>query len=125
MSIVGAINYLNPLQGIDSANVKQSETLSESQYADKSFKDLLNGAINEVNDSQIEGYNSMKEIATGKVANLQEAVQKIEEAELSLKLGLEVKNKAINAYYAVIIKQLLQHNPVALRQNNLRQMMED
>lgn len=105
MSIVGAINYLNPLQGIDSANVKQSETLSESQYADKSFKDLLNGAINEVNDSQIEGYNSMKEIATGKVANLQEAVQKIE-AELSLKLGLEVKNKAINAYREIMRMQI-------------------
>ena len=106
MSIVGAINYLNPLQGIDSANVKQSETLSESQYADKSFKDLLNGAINEVNDSQIEGYNSMKEIATGNVANLQEAVQKIEEAELSLKLGLEVKNKAINAYREIMRMQI-------------------
>ena len=34
--------------------------------------------------------------ATGNVKNLQEAVQKIEEAELSLKLALEVKNKAIN-----------------------------
>ena len=82
MSIVGAINYLNPLQGIDSANVKQSETLSESQYADKSFKDLLNGAINEVNDSQIE------------------------EADLSLKLGLEVKNKAINAYREIMRMQI-------------------
>ena len=106
MSIVGAINYLNPLQGIDSANVKQSETLSESQYADKSFKDLLNGAINEVNDSQIEGYNSMREIATGKVANLQEAVQKIEEAELSLKLEKKEKNKAINAYREIMRMQI-------------------
>lgn len=36
-------------------------------------------------------------IATSKVANLQ-AVQRIEEAELSLKLALEVKTKALNAY---------------------------
>ena len=48
----------------------------------------------------------MKEIATGKVANLQEAVQKIEEAELSLKLGLEVKNKAINAYREIMRMQI-------------------
>jgi flagellar hook-basal body complex protein FliE len=40
----------------------------------------------------------MEEIATGKVENLQKAVQKIEEAELSLKLALEVKNKALSAY---------------------------
>ncbi len=32
----------------------------------KSFKDFLNGAINEVNDTQIEGYNSMEDIATWK-----------------------------------------------------------
>src|SRR5574344_548298 len=106
MNIVGAINYLNPLQNIDSTGVKQSETLSESEYANKSFKELLNGAINEVNDTQIEGYNSMRDIATGKVTNLQEAVQKIEEAELSLKLGLEVKNKAINAYREIMRMQI-------------------
>ena len=79
---------------------------SESEYANKSFKELLNGAINEVNDTQIEGYNSMRDIATGKVTNLQEAVQKIEEAELSLKLGLEVKNKAINAYREIMRMQI-------------------
>lgn len=106
MNIVGAINYLNPLQNIDSTGVKQSEILSESEYANKSFKELLNGAINEVNDTQIEGYNSMRDIATGKVTNLQEAVQKIEEAELSLKLGLEVKNKAINAYREIMRMQI-------------------
>jgi flagellar hook-basal body complex protein FliE len=44
----------------------------------------------------------MEGIATGKVKNLQEAVQKIEEAELSLKLALEVKNKAIGAYKEIM-----------------------
>jgi len=48
----------------------------------------------------------MKEIATGKVVNLQEAVQKIEEAELTMKLALEVKNKAINAYREVMRMQV-------------------
>lgn len=107
MSIIGSINYLNPLQGIQGNKVvEQSAELSDSQYANKSFKELLDGAVNEVNDTQIEGYNSMKEIATGKVVNLQEAVQKIEEAELSLKLGLEVKNKAISAYREIMRMQI-------------------
>ena len=44
----------------------------------------------------------MEGIASGKVTNLQEAVQKIEEAELSLKLALEVKNKALNAYKEIM-----------------------
>ncbi|RBQ25959.1 flagellar hook-basal body complex protein FliE [Arcobacter sp. CECT 9188] len=107
MNVIGSINYLNPLQGIDSTDVvNQTEDLNESKYANKSFKDLLDNAINDVNDTQIQGYNAMTDIATGKVTNLQEAVQRIEEAELSLKLGLEVKNKAINAYREIMRMQI-------------------
>lgn len=64
----------------------------------ESFTSVLNKSLAEVNGSQVEAYNAMEQIATGKVENLQKAVQKIEEAELSLKLALEVKNKALSAY---------------------------
>ena len=73
---------------------------------DKSFQNMLNDAISEVNDEQVKGYNSMEGIATGKVTNLQEAVQKIEEAELSMKLALEVKNKALTAYKEIMRMQI-------------------
>lgn len=71
-----------------------------------SFEDILKNAISEVNDKQVEAYDSMKDIASGKVTNLQEAVMKIDEAELSLKLGLEVKNKAISAYKEIMRMQI-------------------
>lgn len=75
--------------------------------ADKSsFQSMLSDAISDVNNQQVEGYKSMEGIATGKVTNLQEAVQRIEEAELSLKLGLEVKNKALNAYKEIMRMQI-------------------
>ncbi|RBQ29761.1 flagellar hook-basal body complex protein FliE [Aliarcobacter vitoriensis] len=107
MNVIGSINYLNSLQSIDSSEVvNQTEDLSDSKYANKSFKELLDNAVNEVNETQIQGYNAMTDIATGKVTNLQEAVQRIEEAELSLKLGLEVKNKAINAYREIMRMQI-------------------
>lgn len=73
---------------------------------DKSFQTMLNDAITDVNDQQLKGYDSMESIATGKVTNLQEAVQRIEEAELSMKLALEVKNKAISAYKEIIKMQI-------------------
>jgi flagellar hook-basal body complex protein FliE len=72
----------------------------------KSFQNMLNDAIGEVNKEQIEGYNAMQGIATGKVTNLQEAVQQIEEAELSMKLALETKNKAVNAYKEIMRMQI-------------------
>jgi flagellar hook-basal body complex protein FliE len=48
----------------------------------------------------------MNDIATGKVENLPEAVKKIGGAELSLKLGLEVKNKALGAYKQIMAMQV-------------------
>ena len=73
---------------------------------DKSFQNMLNDAIGTVNNEQKEGYNAMQGIATGKVTNLQEAVQQIEEAELSMKLALETKNKAVNAYKEIMSMQI-------------------
>ena len=72
----------------------------------KTFQSMLNDALVDLNDEQLKGYDAMDQIATGKVTNLQEAVQKMEEAELSMKLALEVKNKAINAYREVMKMQV-------------------
>ena len=77
-----------------------------NKSGDESFSQLLNNAVKEVNDSQVQAYDAMQGIATGKVKNLQEAVQKIEEADLSLRLALEVKNKALAAYKEVKSMQI-------------------
>ncbi|PIF04113.1 MAG: flagellar hook-basal body complex protein FliE [Arcobacter sp.] len=80
--------------------------LSHNQDNKQSFSDVLKESLEEVNNSQVKAYEAMNDIATGKVENLQEAVQKIEEAELSLKLGLEVKNKALGAYKQIMAMQI-------------------
>lgn len=83
------------------ANLQQNNP-NEAQ----SFSNILKKSIEEVNTSQVKAYDAMNDIATGKVENLQEAVQMIEEAELSLKLGLEVKNKALAGYKQVMAMQV-------------------
>ena len=98
MNISSIGNSLNVL-GLNATNKIE-------ENSDKSFQNMLNDAISDVNNQQIQGYKSMESIATGKVSNLQEAVQKIEEAELSLKLALEVKNKAISAYKEIMRMQV-------------------
>jgi len=70
------------------------------------FAQLLKNGVEELNKEQLEAYNAMQDIATGKVENLQEAVRKIESAELSLKFALEVKNKAISAYKEIMRMQV-------------------
>ena len=98
MNISSIGNSLNAL-GLNATN-----KIEES--SDKSFQNMLNDAISDVNNQQVEGYKSMESIATGKVTNLQEAVQRIEEAELSMKLALEVKNKGLSAYKEIMRMQI-------------------
>lgn len=95
---ISSISSINPFSVSNEKSVESTN--------DKSFQNMLNEAISEVNEQQVEGYKSMEGIATGKVTNLQEAVQRIEEAELSLKLALEVKNKALNAYKEIMRMQI-------------------
>jgi len=96
------INKNSLLNSVISAGDNSQNQQSNSE----SFAQILKQSVNEVNNSQVQAYNAMEDIATGKVQNLQEAVQKIEEAELSLKLGLEVKNKALSAYKQVMAMQI-------------------
>jgi flagellar hook-basal body complex protein FliE len=70
------------------------------------FEKALKDGVSELNETQTTSYKAMSEIATGKVENLQEAIVKIEKAELNLKLALELKNKTISAYKEVMRMQL-------------------
>jgi len=88
---------------LNSNNINSNNTTASG---DGSFESALKNAMAEVNQTQVDGYKAMEGIATGDVHNIQEAVQKIEEAELSLKLALEVKNKALNAYKEVMRMQV-------------------
>ncbi len=95
LSSIGSISSQNNTQKLDAVKLEGN-----------SFSDILKDAIGDVNGQQVEAYDAMENIATGKVENLQKAVQQIEEAELSLKLGLEVKNKALGAYKQVMAMQI-------------------
>jgi flagellar hook-basal body complex protein FliE len=72
----------------------------------KDFGDVLKETLNEVNDLQQKGQEAMSDIATGQVKDLHQAAIAIDKAELSMKMMLEVRNKAINAYKEILRTQI-------------------
>nr|WP_286338032.1 flagellar hook-basal body complex protein FliE [Hydrogenimonas cancrithermarum] len=70
------------------------------------FGDVLKESLEEVNDLQKEGEKAMSDIATGQVKDLHQAALAIDKAEMSMKLMLEVRNKAINAYKEILRTQI-------------------
>jgi flagellar hook-basal body complex protein FliE len=96
---------LGSIGGIGNQNIVKNIQETIKPKGD-SFSDILKTSMNDVNAQQVQAYDAMQSIATGKVENLQEAIQQIEEAELSLKLGLEVKNKALGAFKEIMHMQV-------------------
>ena len=71
---------------------------NDTQKSSGDFSAILKESLDEVNKLQKEGDKAMSDIATGSVKDLHQAAIAIDKAELSMKLMLEVRNKALNAY---------------------------
>jgi flagellar hook-basal body complex protein FliE len=65
---------------------------------DVSFADFLKNTIDETNKIQTQSERALSDLATGQVKDLHQAALSINKAETSMKLMLEVRNKALSAY---------------------------
>ncbi|WP_457595638.1 flagellar hook-basal body complex protein FliE [Hydrogenimonas sp.] len=96
------IQGVNPLSSSDL--IKKGKEVEKSGESD--FGEVLKESLNEVNELQKKGEEAMSDIATGQVKDLHQAALAIDKAEMSMKLMLEVRNKAINAYKEILRTQI-------------------
>jgi flagellar hook-basal body complex protein FliE len=90
---------INNLKGISSAELlKNKSNVTNNNASGANFADSLKSALNEVNEMQKSSEEAMADIATGQVKDLHQAALAIDKAEISMKLMLEIRNKALNAY---------------------------
>ncbi|WP_415396778.1 flagellar hook-basal body complex protein FliE [Sulfurimonas sp. CS5] len=88
---------INGLSGTSTAELlKQKSKLDGSGSED--FAGHLKSALNEVNELQVDSETAISDMATGQVKDLHQAALAINKAETSMKLMLEIRNKALNAY---------------------------
>lgn len=64
----------------------------------KAFAAHLKSAIDEVNKLQFKSEGSAADLVMGQVKDLHQAAMAIGKAEIDMKLMLEIRSKAINAY---------------------------
>ncbi len=64
----------------------------------RSFADMIQNAINDVDTSQKTADKQVDDIISGKSENIHEAMISMQKASLSFQLMLEVRNKAIETY---------------------------
>ena len=94
--------FLNQIQNntIDNTN----KNLNESDKVN--FTDVLNNAVNKVNDSQVKANNDIEALIKGDDITMHEVMLSTQEAQISMHLMLEMRNKLYDAYKELSSVQL-------------------
>jgi len=102
MSEFGSINGLS---GTSTSDLLKQRTKIPSSGSE-AFAQHLKSALNEVNELQETSEVAIGDMATGQVKDLHQAALAIGKAETSMKLMLEIRNKALSAYKELSRTQL-------------------
>lgn len=97
---------IQSIKSLSTADLLKSKSATGAAEGSTDFAQELKNALGDVNSMQIEGEKAMSDIATGSVKDLHQAAIAIDKAELSMKLMLEVRNKALNAYKEITRTQM-------------------
>jgi len=100
MKSVADITMNNYLKGLT-----QPKTPQIQQMGDK-FGEALKNSIAEVNQAQVSADRAAEQIAAGETKDLHGAMIKLEEADISLRLMVQVRNKAVEAYQEIMRMQV-------------------
>jgi flagellar hook-basal body complex protein FliE len=97
---------ISKVGSLSTADLLSNKTQDSTPSSGERFSDALKDAIGDVNEQQVKGDNALADIATGQVKDLHQAAMAIGKAEISMKLMLEVRNKALNAYKEITKTQM-------------------
>jgi len=98
------MNSINAISALKLKNSSSVNSINKNDGGD--FLSILQNSIANVNNDQIKADRAMGDIATGSVKDLHQAAIAINKAEISMKMMLEVRNKAISAYKEILKTQM-------------------
>lgn len=81
-------------------------TKAPQQAAESSFSTLLQEAVKGVNHLQHDAETAVQHYTVGKSQNLHDTMMAVEKADISLRLLMQVRNKAVEAYQEIMRMQL-------------------
>lgn len=100
------MNEIDKIGSLSTADLLNKKSAKGPQTNSTDFAQQLKSAIGDVNENQVKSEKAMSDIATGQVKDLHQAAIAIDKAEISMKMMLEVRNKALMAYKEITRTQL-------------------
>lgn len=99
------LNNLNNINNFSQLSQKVADNSSVSK-ASAGFSDLLSSMVDEVNETQITGDKAIENLQAGKVQHLHEVMIAVEQADISLRMAVQIRNKALTAYEEIMRMQI-------------------
>ncbi|MDY0191574.1 MAG: flagellar hook-basal body complex protein FliE [Desulfuromonas sp.] len=97
------------MQDISIATHLQSLVPSLDQAEQKSeigFGEMLTKAIDETNSAQLKADKATADLVTGRADNIHEVMLSMEEADISMRMLVQMRNKVVDAYKEIISMQV-------------------
>jgi flagellar hook-basal body complex protein FliE len=70
------------------------------------FGDLLSSMVNQVNETQMSGDRAIENLQNGTAQHLHEVMIAVEQADISLRMAVQLRNKALTAYEEIMRMQI-------------------
>jgi len=92
-------------QGIKN-NVLNKEQVVSNEESKANFSDVINDAINKVNETQVNANSMIEGLIKGEDVSMHDVMLSVQESQMSMQLMLEVRNKLFDAYQEISKVQL-------------------
>ncbi|PID73062.1 MAG: flagellar hook-basal body complex protein FliE [Desulfobacterales bacterium] len=103
---MNGINTFSPTAPLQQNTREPLSSRSEVAKSSESFRDVLSTMVNNVNESQQAGDKAIKKLQAGDADHLHDVMIKVEEADVSLRMLVQVRNKAQAAYEEIMRMQI-------------------
>jgi flagellar hook-basal body complex protein FliE len=74
--------------------------------AEKSFSDYLNSTVDQVVNAEKTSDTAIEKLNTGEAKNMHQVMLAVSEADISMRMLVQVRNKALQAYDSIIQMQI-------------------
>jgi flagellar hook-basal body complex protein FliE len=71
-----------------------------------SFGDMISTMISNANEAQIKSGESIRNLHSGKAEHLHEVMLAVEEADVSMRMLVQIRNRALTAYEEIMRMQI-------------------
>ncbi|MFP4417435.1 MAG: flagellar hook-basal body complex protein FliE [Chitinivibrionales bacterium] len=98
------INQIGPIQEPNGPH--RSDKVQKSGKDYPSFKNTLDGFLNDVNNMQAKAGESIEKLAAGEINDVHQVMNTVQEANVAFNMMMEIRNKVMEAYQEVMRMRL-------------------